>query len=355
MNRPFYQPDTFSTRGYVKQDAHYTIKGSHDRPVHIPIVALPRARQNVSIDDSDSVLTTGRNDGLSTPEEALVKTAPSKRHYDIDDISLFLGNESDGDDDMLIIGSRKRNGTHGDADRLERPSISRVRPLSVISISSTESIQNEVAFRNAFDPTKLDFASLKILPPPEWAAVSRAALRRLSMDIKNLHEEQATNTSDMTGYHVHTEQTDNLFQWIVQLHSFDKELPLAKDMERDGCSSIVLELRFGPSYPLAPPFVRVIRPRFVPFMEGGGGHVTQGGAMCLELLTTNGWNPAIYIGNVLTQIRAALCETERPARLATRQAGMDYAAGEAATAFVRLATAHGWGIPDDFKKITQML
>ena len=56
-----------------------------------------------------------------------------------------------------------------------------------------------------------------------------------------------------------------------------------------------MEIRFLPSFPHAPPFFRVIRPRFRPFMEvgsrvlfafvlkcvqGGGGHITAGKAVC---------------------------------------------------------------------------
>ncbi|KAJ7474937.1 hypothetical protein FB451DRAFT_1247033 [Mycena latifolia] len=29
-------------------------------------------------------------------------------------------------------------------------------------------------------------------------------------------------------------------------------------------------------YPIGPPFFRIITPRFLPFIQGGGGHVTGG-------------------------------------------------------------------------------
>lgn len=32
------------------------------------------------------------------------------------------------------------------------------------------------------------------------------------------------------------------------------------------------------SYPFSPPFARIVTPRFLPFMNGGGGHITAGGA-----------------------------------------------------------------------------
>ncbi len=50
---------------------------------------------------------------------------------------------------------------------------------------------------------------------------------------------------------------------------------------------ILMEVSFPPSYPFAPPFCRVIRPRFR-FMTG---HITIGGSVCTELLTQSGWVP----------------------------------------------------------------
>jgi ubiquitin-conjugating enzyme E2 Q len=43
-----------------------------------------------------------------------------------------------------------------------------------------------------------------------------------------------------------------------------------------GINSVVFEIRFLPSFPLSPPFFRIIKPRFLPFIRGGGGHVTGG-------------------------------------------------------------------------------
>lgn len=171
------------------------------------------------------------------------------------------------------------------------------------------------------------------------------------MDLKDLHHQQTALGDLSSGYYVHTDKSDNMFQWIVELFDFDVALPLAVDMKASGCASIVLEFRFGPSYPMSPPFVRVVRPQFVPFMQGGGGHVTAGGAVCLELLTSSGWNPAINIDNVIMQIRAAIGESDRPARLQKGASEADYGIGEAVAAFTRLANAHGWQVPEDFQHL----
>lgn len=164
------------------------------------------------------------------------------------------------------------------------------------------------------------------------------------------------------GWYVDWESLSNMFQWIVELHSFDPSLPLAQDMLANGITSIVLEVRFGRQYPLTPPFVRVVRPRFHPFALGGGGHVTAGGAMCMELLTGSGWSPANSMESVLLQVRMAMCNLEpKPARLsvAVERAGgvsalarSDYSVSEARDAFLRAAAAHGWAVPADMAEMT---
>lgn len=150
-----------------------------------------------------------------------------------------------------------------------------------------------------------------------------------------------------------------MFQWIVELHSFEDSLPLAQDMQMAGVTSIVMEVRFGRDWPVSPPFVRIIRPRFLPFISGGGGHVTGGGAMCMELLTNSGWSPANSLESVFLQVRMALCNLEpRPARLENthmlakrghNEGISDYGIHEAVEAYIRVANTHGWEVPKDFK------
>jgi ubiquitin-conjugating enzyme E2 Q len=45
---------------------------------------------------------------------------------------------------------------------------------------------------------------------------------------------------------------------------------------------VLLEIRFPPDFPWQPPFIRVVAPRFA-FHTG---HVTVGGSICMELLTS---------------------------------------------------------------------
>ena len=175
---------------------------------------------------------------------------------------------------------------------------------------------------------------------------------RLNRELKTILKIQETAPCEELGWYIDADLISNVYQWIVELHSFDATLPLARDMKAAGSSSIVLEIRFGKDYPHSPPFVRVIRPRFLPFMNGGGGHVTGGGAMCLELLTNSGWSAVSSIESVLLQVRMAIMSLEpKPARLEStiKGAQRDYGTAEAMDAYIRACRSHGWQVPEDFQ------
>jgi ubiquitin-conjugating enzyme E2 Q len=130
-------------------------------------------------------------------------------------------------------------------------------------------------------PGRLDYKLLPMLTQPAWATPS--ATRRLMQDFMAVIAIQNKTPLHELGWHIDEEKMENMYQWIVELHSFDPTLPLAQDMKKKGITSIVLEMRFGKDYPMSPPFVRVIKPRFLGFQQGGGGHVTAGGALCMEV------------------------------------------------------------------------
>ena len=162
------------------------------------------------------------------------------------------------------------------------------------------------------------------------------------------------------------EESDNLYQWIVQMHSFPLDIPLGQQMKQAGIDAITFEIRFSANYPYSPPFLRVIGPRFLPFLSGGGGHVTAGGSVCMDLLTASGWSAVYSIESVLLQVRMALMSTDpRPAQLecaasshkyrgdAGSKPGGQYGVGEAVQAFIRACNVHGWQVPKELREITK--
>jgi ubiquitin-conjugating enzyme E2 Q len=201
-----------------------------------------------------------------------------------------------------------------------------------------------------FEPGTLDFATLPLMPTPEYAV--SGTTRSLMKELQRLAKiQESTPLSDL-GWFIDTEKIENVYQWIVELHSFhviDPTLPLVADMKKQKVKSIVLEIRFNRDFPFSPPYVRVIRPRFLSRVQGGGGHIVMGGAMCMELLTNTGWVAASSMESVLMQIRLAIA-SEPPARMDTHGRG-DYGIGEAADGYIRACQTHGWTVPEGFKEM----
>lgn len=205
-----------------------------------------------------------------------------------------------------------------------------------------------------FIPGTLDFAKLPLMPTPKYAVSSTT--KRLLKDLQTVQKIIDTTPQAELGWFIDVQKIENMYQWIVELHSFHlfeikgKKLPLAEDMKKQGIKSIVLEMRFNKDFPYTPPYVRVIRPRFLGFNQGGGGHIVLGGAMCMELLTNTGWSSVSSIESVLMQIRMAVA-SEPFARLDMRSANADYGTGEAAEGYIRACRTHGWEVPPGFTEM----
>ncbi|TRX89124.1 hypothetical protein FHL15_009937 [Xylaria flabelliformis] len=202
-----------------------------------------------------------------------------------------------------------------------------------------------------FRPGHLDFSKLPQFASPSYA--TKPAQQTIQRELQKLQKVQSATPLHELGWYIDFDKIDNMFQLIVELHSFDPSLPLAKDMKEASITSIVLEIRFLRGFPLTPPFIRVIKPRFLPFANGGGGHVTAGGAMCMELLTNTGWSPVSSMESVLLQVRLAMCNQEpKPARLEmARSAVSQYSIQEAIDAYIRAASVHGWEVPAELKEV----
>lgn len=81
------------------------------------------------------------------------------------------------------------------------------------------------------DATWVMESVVNVMPPPlEWTPSATMAVQRELRAM--LREQKAAASLSELGWYLPPEQVgDNLFQWIVELHSFDAELPIAKDMK----------------------------------------------------------------------------------------------------------------------------
>jgi len=300
-----------------EQDPAYTPVGENNTQIVIPITAVSKSRRPVSKDNSPKIIKTGHKkikvDNTQDAEEAAMLSDET----DMEDLTIF---SSDAEEDPKLIAVK--------------PSKGKGKALSEKPLQQTPDKS-----QTDFVPGSLDHKSLPLLEPPSYA--TSMATRALQRELTATFKVQDTHPSHELGWYIDRNLINNVYQWIVELHSFECHLPLAKDMKQKGIRGVVMEIRFGNNYPMSPPFVRVIRPRFLSFMQGGGGHVTAGGALCMELLTNNGWSAVSNIESVLLQVRLAMSSTDpKPARLEPGHA-KDYQIGEAIEAFIRACNTHG--------------
>ncbi|CAJ0637146.1 12115_t:CDS:2 [Entrophospora sp. SA101] len=183
---------------------------------------------------------------------------------------------------------------------------------------------------------------------------TKTATQRIYRELKMIVNNQNKASNDL-GFYVKLENLRSVYQWVVQLKNFDPSIPLAQDMAAHNVTSIDLEVRFSPDFPALPPYIRVIRPRLLRFLNGGGGHVTAGGSICIEILTLGnrndkGWSSEFTIESVLLQVKLALSDLSPPARL-DKNWRIEYSPREAMDAYIRVARQHGWAIPPQWSTL----
>lgn len=137
---------------------------------------------------------------------------------------------------------------------------------------------------------------------------------------------------------------DSLYDWNVKLKKVDPDSTLHGDLqsykEKSGRDHILLNFTFKDNFPCEPPFVRVVTPVLQ------GGYVLGGGAICMELLTTQGWSSAYNIESVILQISATLVKGK--ARIQFGAPKNQYSLARAQQSFKSLVQIHeknGWFTP----------
>ena len=137
------------------------------------------------------------------------------------------------------------------------------------------------------------------------------------------------------GFQVQLAEEDQLGKWIIHLDRVDNP-KLEEQMRRLGIPAIEIEITFKESYPIEPPFIRVVYPHF----KFHSGHITVGGSLCMEMLTNQGWTPTFNVENVITQIKMAI--SDGGGEIDEANYKRRYTMNEALEAFKRVMSAHGW-------------
>jgi len=145
-------------------------------------------------------------------------------------------------------------------------------------------------------------AAIVAANPEAATSGSVIASDRLMKELRTIHKSRLFKNGD---YHVEL-VSENLYEWHVKLMVVDSESPLAEDLKRlkesRGQDHLLLSFSFKDSFPFAPPFVRVISPCLK------GGFITQAGAVCMELLTPQGWLPSYTVETAIIQLSASLVD-----------------------------------------------
>lgn len=171
--------------------------------------------------------------------------------------------------------------------------------------------EDETAFSGFLEPqiqqpARIEDDSTTTYKEPSKAAVTMSlraekettgGKRRLASD---LYKIMIRDTAE-AGFSLEPSSPDSMDKWTIKLFQFDEDSNLHKDMLVLGLDHIELEMSFPDQYPFEPPFVRVVRPKF----KKQSGFVMNG-ALCMELLTRDGWNPVNDIESVIVSIRSLL-------------------------------------------------
>ena len=148
--------------------------------------------------------------------------------------------------------------------------------------------------------------------------------------------------TDLSQFIVIQMNENNIHHWNITL-SFDSteiiQQELVKYMNIEGNSKhpagIQMGITFPGNYPMSPPFVRVISPRF----KFRTGRITCGGSICMELLTKSGWSPIYSFGTALIQIQAEILDGNPSIDFNNRN---PYSEDEAKKSFIRIAKEKNW-------------
>ncbi|KAF7225283.1 ubiquitin-conjugating enzyme E2 Q2 isoform X2 [Nothobranchius furzeri] len=163
---------------------------------------------------------------------------------------------------------------------------------------------------------------------------------RLMKELREIYRSQ----SYKTGIYSVELVSDSLYDWHIKLKKVDPDSPLHSDLqvlkEKEGVDFILLNFSYKDNFPFDPPFVRVVSPVL------SGGYVLGGGALCMELLTKQGWSSAYSIESVIMQINATLVKGKARVQFGANKNQYNLArAQQSYKSLVQIHEKNGWYTP----------
>jgi ubiquitin-conjugating enzyme E2 Q len=305
-------------------------------PTHIPVVEESTTVSNGSSSNSNSnsnnIDNNNNNNNKGDDEKGEMEMNNNNKSVHLgedvmsDDESEY---EYEDDDDAAFSGFLIANNDYGTTSNNNNNSnnvaTSSTAPARIVeedtgtvatssrSLATNSKSASSSATSSLVDGGESEGVASAVAEPArkKWREPSRAAVnmslraqqetsgskRRLAQDLYRIMNQDTKEA----GFSLAPQTEDSMEKWTIKLFQFDPDSNLAKDMMVLGIDHVELEMRFPEQYPFEPPFVRVVKPRF----KRQTGFVMNG-ALCMELLTKDGWNPINDIESVIVSVRSLL-------------------------------------------------
>lgn len=278
--------------------------------------------QNQSDDQSSGLSTSGNVEPAEIPleqDDEDKEESENEEQQDEDEYESDYSYEDDDDDDGHYAGFLETTEANTIPDQAPLQAEVQVIEEEKPKVAEAEDTadENSSSKKSAWKEPSQQAISMSIRAEKEKSG----GKRRLMADLYKA----MTNDSTEAGYEVMQKDDSCMNKWTVKLFNFDPDSELHKDLLVLGLDHVELEMNFPDQvsgnalavlifllcnrfsifnyfqYPFEPPFVRVVRPRF----KRQTGFVMNG-ALCMELLTNEGWNPVNDIESVIVSIRSLL-------------------------------------------------
>lgn len=281
-----------------------------------------------------SIMRNGLQSG-SDREDVLNGTAHGKGMYFSKSIDMSLGYSTN----VLFIFEVKKNPAKNDWKKTE--SIYVVDDVDAVILryilcfnnSDPASAASNKAIFAAID-RKLNAGKIKEFEKATKDIASRNTITIHNKRIMREYAKLKKEDPQKLGFNTLLAEEDNLKVWIIHLFQVDNTV-LEEQMRRLGIPYIEIEITFKENYPFEPPFIRIVHPHF----KFRTGHITSGGSLCMEMLTSKVWQPAWNIADVITQIKITISDGggEIDGRCTAR-----YTKDNAIATFNLALQTHGW-------------
>ncbi|KAL8994625.1 MAG: hypothetical protein Q9169_005447, partial [Polycauliona sp. 2 TL-2023] len=191
------------------QDPKFTPTGSNREKIVIPITAVSKSRRPLTAESKKNGVKKIKIGNIVEADDCVILSDDT----DVEDLRILIDDEEEGSGKKPVVPA-KNNGH-----------IAQPKP--------------QEASKTDFVPGTLGPTSLPLLEPPLFA--TPMATKALQRELNGTLKIQDSSPAHELGWYINRELLNNMYQWIIELHSFESHLPLAKDLKAKDLKSVVLE------------------------------------------------------------------------------------------------------------------